>query len=74
MNFNDKVEMLDQSPTGWSKVRDLRTGVIGWVSSNYLETFPVSHPKAAPKKRKATGKDKESEPEPQEKPAAPKAM
>jgi uncharacterized protein YgiM (DUF1202 family) len=72
LSLNDREEMLDQSPTGWSKVRDLRTGVIGWVSSHYLETFPVSHSKAAPKKRKMT--PKESEPEPREKPGTPKAM
>jgi len=74
LSLNDKVEMLDQSPTSWSKVRDLRTGIIGWVSSNYLETFPVRHPKATPKKRKTPSKEKESEPEPPQKPAAPKAM
>ncbi|OGP71015.1 MAG: hypothetical protein A2Z73_07170 [Deltaproteobacteria bacterium RBG_13_60_28] len=72
LGFNDKVEFLDQSPTGWSNVRDLRTGVIGWVASHYLETFPVSYPKAAPKKHRAPSKEKGSEP--QEKPAAPKSM
>ena len=72
LGLNDKVEMLEQSPTGWSQVRDLRTGAIGWVASNYLETFPVSYPKAAPRKRRAPSKD--TEPEPQEKPSAPKAM
>jgi uncharacterized protein YgiM (DUF1202 family) len=72
LGFNQKVEFLSQSPTGWSEVRDLRTGVIGWVSSHYLETFPVRYPKAPPKKRKAPAKEKE--PQPQEKPPTPKAM
>lgn len=73
LSLNDREEMLDQSPSGWSKVRDLRTGIIGWVSTNYLETFPVRYSKPAPKKRKAPSKEREPEPQPQ-KPAAPKAM
>lgn len=71
LSLNDKLEMYDMSPSGWAKVRDLRTGIIGWVASRYLETFPVRYPKPAPRKRRAPAKEKEPEPE---KPAAPKAM
>jgi uncharacterized protein YgiM (DUF1202 family) len=71
LNLNDRVEMLGANAAGWSQVRDLRTNIIGWVAGRYLETFPVRYPKAAPKKRPAPTKEK---PEPQEKPAAPKAM
>jgi uncharacterized protein YgiM (DUF1202 family) len=70
LNLNDRVEMLGANGAGWSQVRDLRTNIIGWAASRYLESFPVSYPKAAPKKRPAPTKEKA----PEEKPAAPKAM
>ena len=72
LSLNDRVEVLGANAAGWSQVRDLRTNIIGWVASRYLETFPVRYPKAAPKKRSAPSKEKA--PEPEEKPAAPKAM
>jgi uncharacterized protein YgiM (DUF1202 family) len=75
LNLTDRVEMLGANAAGWSQIRDLRTNIIGWVASRYLESFPVSHPKAAPSApRKPKTPSKEKEPEPQEKPAAPKAM
>jgi uncharacterized protein YgiM (DUF1202 family) len=66
LSLNDQVEMLGANAAGWSQVRHLRTNIIGWVASRYLETFPVSHPKAAPRKPKAPAKEKEV---PEEKPA-----
>ena len=66
LSLNDQVEMLGANAAGWSQVRHLRTNIIGWVASRYLETFPVSHPKAAPRKPKAPAKEKEA---PEEKPA-----
>jgi hypothetical protein len=66
------VEILGANAAGWSQVRDLRTNIIGWVASRYLESFPVSHPRPVPKKPQAPAKEKG--PAPQEKPGAPKAM
>ncbi|MFZ5453532.1 MAG: SH3 domain-containing protein [Thermodesulfobacteriota bacterium] len=71
LSLNDKVEMYDMTPSGWAKVRDLRTGIVGWVSSRYLETFPVRYSKPAPRKSRAPVKEKEPAPA---KSATPKAM
>jgi uncharacterized protein YgiM (DUF1202 family) len=73
LGFNSQVEMLGMSPGGWAQVRDVRTGIIGWVAARYLESFPVSYPKAVPKKRPATKKAAPAEPEEAPKPK-PKAM
>jgi len=69
LSLNDRVEMLGANAGGWSQVRDLRTNIIGWVASRYLESFPVSHSRAVPQKRPVPSKEKAPE-----KPAAPKAM
>jgi uncharacterized protein YgiM (DUF1202 family) len=37
LNLNEQVEMLDMTPAGWAKVRELRRGLIGWVAARYLE-------------------------------------
>jgi uncharacterized protein YgiM (DUF1202 family) len=72
LGFNSQVEMLGMGPAGWANVREVRTGTIGWVSSYYLETFPVSQARPAPK-RKAPAK--KAAPEEEEAPKrAPKAM
>lgn len=33
---SDQVEYLDANATGWWKVRSLRTGVVGWMTSDLL--------------------------------------
>ncbi len=72
LGFNSQVEMLGMGPAGWANVRVVRTGTIGWVSSYYLETFPVSQARPAPK-RKAPAK--KAAPEEEEAPkSTPKAM
>lgn len=71
LGLNNQVEMLGMGPQGWANVRDLRTGTIGWVSSYYLETFPVSQARPAPKRKTPT---KKGAPEPEEAPKGPKAM
>ena len=72
LNLNDRVEMLGTNAAGWAQVRDLRTSIIGWVASRYLESFPVSHPRSVPKKRTPKkGTPHEEEPPA---PAKPKAM
>ncbi len=68
LGFNNQVEMLGMGPSGWANVRDVRTGTIGWVSSYYLETFPVSHARPAPKRKSPA---KKGAPEPEEAPKAP---
>lgn len=49
LNLNDKVEKLDQNPSGWFQVRRLRDGAVGWVAARYLEYFPVSYPRKPPR-------------------------
>jgi len=73
MNLNDRVEMLDMSAGGWARVRDLRTGIIGWSAARYLESFPVSRPRPAPRKHapsKKTAPPEEAPPPPKVKPKA----
>ncbi len=70
LNLNDRVEMLGTNAAGWAQVRDLRTSIIGWVASRYLESFPVSYPKSVPKKR-APKKEKSAPAGPEETPPAP---
>jgi uncharacterized protein YgiM (DUF1202 family) len=74
LNLNDRVEMLGANAAGWSQVRDLRTNIIGWVASRYLESFPVSYPRAVPKKRAPASKTAPQEETPAPTPAKPKAM
>ena len=31
LHFNDPVEMLGVSTSGWAQVRDLRTSLVGWA-------------------------------------------
>lgn len=67
LGFNQQVEVLGSGPGGWLQVRDTRTNIIGWAYGRYLESFPVSYPRSAPKHRS---------PSPPEtpKPSSPKAM
>ena len=77
LNLNNRVEMLGANTAGWSQVRDLRTSIIGWVASRYLESFPVSYPRAVPKKRAPATKEKGAPAEeetPAPAPAKPKVM
>jgi uncharacterized protein YgiM (DUF1202 family) len=54
LNLNDRVEMLGANAAGWSQVRDLRTNIIGWVASRYLESFPVRRRASAKTRPKGT--------------------
>ena len=73
LGLNHQVEMLGSGVGGWVQVRDARTGIIGWVASRYLESFPVSYPKSVPKKPRPRLGDP-AEPEQPAPKAAPKAM
>jgi len=57
LGFNEQVEMLGTSPTGWAEVRQTRSGLIGWVAAKYLESYPVPRPKTAAPKKKAPAKE-----------------
>ncbi|MBM4273786.1 MAG: hypothetical protein FJ134_04875 [Deltaproteobacteria bacterium] len=71
LSLNTQVELLGMGPSGWAQVRVVPSGLIGWVSFRYLETFPVPYPKAAPAKRKSPKAAPEKEEAPK---TAPKAM
>jgi uncharacterized protein YgiM (DUF1202 family) len=70
LSLNQRVEMLGMNAGGWSQVRDLRTGTIGWAAPRYLESFPVSSPMPVPRKRPAAKKGKEAPAEEEQAPAA----
>jgi uncharacterized protein YgiM (DUF1202 family) len=72
LRLNSQVELLGMGSGGWAQVREVPSGIIGWVAFRYLETFPVSYPKT-PAKRRAPAKKGAPE-EPEEAPKAPKAM
>ena len=72
LSLNQRVEMLGMNAGGWSQVRDLSSGMIGWAASRYLESFPVSSPRPVPKKRPAAKKEK-GEPAEEEQAPAPAA-
>lgn len=72
LNLNNQVEMLGANAAGWSQVRDLRTNLIGWVASRYLESFPVRYPRPVPPKRAPSKPTAPEEEAPA--PAKPKAM
>ncbi len=67
LHFNDAVEMLGVSASGWAQVRDLRTSIVGWVAPRYLSSSPLKYPKS-PRRRAPKAAPKEEPPEP------PKAM
>lgn len=75
LSFNDQVEMLGVDTSGWAKVRDPRTGLMGWVPPRDLSITPVGAAKAPPRRRapahKAPPKEEKT---PKEAPAAPSAM
>jgi len=70
-HFNDSVEMLGVSASGWAQVRDLRTSVVGWVPPRYLSSSPLKYPKS-PRRRAPKKAPKEAPKE--EAPEVPKAM
>lgn len=41
---SDQVEFLDAQASGWWKVRSLRTGVVGWMTSDLLVAAPLQLP------------------------------
>jgi uncharacterized protein YgiM (DUF1202 family) len=70
LGFNDPVEMLGVSTSGWAQVRDLRSSIIGWAPPRYLSSAPVSHPKS-PRRRRAPARQA---PPKEEKAAPPSVM
>ena len=69
LHFNDPVEMLGVSASGWAQVRDLRSSVVGWAPPRYLSAAPVRSPKSPPRRRAPR-----KEPPKEEAPEVPKAM
>lgn len=78
--FNDRLAKLGDSPQGWTKVRNLRNGNVGWLPSRYLSRQLVTGPPPAPprpKKRPQRAVQPAKEPPPAEKapePLRPKPM
>ncbi|MHB8067499.1 MAG: SH3 domain-containing protein [Desulfobaccales bacterium] len=68
LRFNDPVEMLGVSASGWAQVRDLSTSTVGWVPPRYLSSSPLKSTKSSPR-RKAPRKEAPKE-EPSELPKA----
>jgi uncharacterized protein YgiM (DUF1202 family) len=68
LGFNQQVEVIGSGPGSWLQVRDTRTNIIGWAYGRYLESFPVSYPRSAPRHP-----SEKTAPQPQA-PKQPKAM
>jgi uncharacterized protein YgiM (DUF1202 family) len=70
MHFNDPVEMLGVTASGWAQVRDQRSSTVGWVDPRYVSEAPAVSPRSSrrhrPPARKAAPKE--------ETPAPPSAM
>jgi hypothetical protein len=64
LRFNDPVEMLGVSHSGWAQVRDLRSSVVGWVSPRYLSSAPLQYPKSPRRRAPRKKAPKEEPPEP----------
>jgi uncharacterized protein YgiM (DUF1202 family) len=73
LGLNNQVEVLGSGVGGWLQVRDTRTNIIGWVYGRYLESFPVSYPRSAPKRHSPSRKGAPA-PETPKTPGPPKAM
>ena len=68
VQLNDKLEKLGSAPSGWTKVKNPRTGKTGWLQDRYLSSHIVTAPQlqtAAPKKRmsRSGGGKKKKKPE-----------
>ncbi len=50
LDRSDQVEYLDANASGWWKVRSLRTGVVGWMTSDLLAAAPPKLPLSSPAK------------------------
>ena len=50
LDHSDQVEYLDANASGWWKVRSLRTGVVGWMTSDLLAAAPPKLPLSIPTK------------------------
>lgn len=70
LHFNDAVEMLGVSASGWAQVRDLSSSKVGWVPPRYLSPAPLSSPKSSSRRRAPARKP----PPKEEKAPAPHAM
>ena len=54
LQLNDQVEKLDQSPSGWFKVRQPLSGAVGWAPEHYLGTTLLKSPRfEKPRKKKS---------------------
>jgi uncharacterized protein YgiM (DUF1202 family) len=45
LRFNDQVQKLEQTTTGWAKVRQPSSGALGWVKESLLGTLPAAFPR-----------------------------
>jgi len=75
LHFNDQVEMLGVSASGWAQVRDLQSSTVGWVPPRYLSSVTSSTPKSprrhrAPARKKAPPKEEKAPTETAEPPSA----
>ncbi len=50
LKFNNQVQRLEESPSGWFKVRQPSTGAVGWVFGPELESLPLRSPRGEPAK------------------------
>ena len=46
LRFNETVEMLGVSSSGWAQVRDPRTSITGWTPPRYLSEEPLRSPQS----------------------------
>jgi len=70
LHFNEQVEMLGVSASGWAQVRELRTSKVGWVPPRYLSSAPSSSPKSSRQRRAPARKAAPKKEEPPEPPSA----
>ena len=45
LQFNNRVEKVDESPNGWFQVREPETDVTGWASKDNFEGFILKKPR-----------------------------
>jgi uncharacterized protein YgiM (DUF1202 family) len=63
LEFNDQVFKIAESPLGWVKVRQAKSGAVGWVEARHLEPLPLKFPHRPIRPKKKVHKSPESEPE-----------
>jgi uncharacterized protein YgiM (DUF1202 family) len=45
LGFNDQVQKLEETTTGWAKVRQPSSGALGWVKTSLLGNLPAAFPR-----------------------------